>query len=185
MRCVPGSGVWISRPGPRSSGFGFLTSGSDFKDPGSGIWDLGSGIRLWGFMVRVSCSGQHERFRSRVSWVSCVLRPGRLAPASWRSAVRAGRLPATAPARSRPRLSMRKVDIRLPGKGDSNSHGARPVHQIISMTKWIRTCRLSLHNFLCPRLRQDGDFRFFVFWSKKAPSDRPSGVTSLPVSVFI
>ena len=22
----------------------------------------------------------------------------------------------------------RKVDVRLPGKGDSNSHGARPVH---------------------------------------------------------
>ena len=24
----------------------------------------------------------------------------------------------------------RKVDIRLPGRGNSNSHGARPVHQI-------------------------------------------------------
>ena len=32
----------------------------------------------------------------------------------------------------------RKVDIRLPGKGHPNSHGARPVHQIISMIKWIR-----------------------------------------------
>ena len=31
------------------------------------------------------------------------------------------------PARSR------KVDIMLPGKEDSNSHGARPVHQIISI----------------------------------------------------
>ena len=182
---VPESGFRAQGPGLRVLGFSLRDLISGIRDPGSGIRDLGSGIRLWGFMLRVSCSGQHERFRSRVSWVSCVLRPGRLAPASWRSAVRAGRLPATAPARSRPRLSMRKVDIRLPGKGDSNSHGARPVHQIISMTKWIRTCRLSLHNFLCPRLRQDGDFRFFVFWSKKAPSDRPSGVTSLPVSVFI
>ena len=27
----------------------------------------------------------------------------------------------------------RKVDIRLPGKGNSNSHGARPVHLIIKM----------------------------------------------------
>ena len=27
------------------------------------------------------------------------------------------------------------VDIRLPGKGNSNSHGARPVHQIISLIK--------------------------------------------------
>ena len=29
----------------------------------------------------------------------------------------------------------RKVDIRLPGKGNSNSHGARPVHLIFSMKK--------------------------------------------------
>ena len=42
----------------------------------------------------------------------------------------------------------RKVDIRLPGKGDSISHGARPVHQIISMIKWIRTSRLSIKNSL-------------------------------------
>ena len=40
----------------------------------------------------------------------------------------------------------RKVDVRPPGKGDSNSHGARPVHLIISMTKWIRTGRLSTKN---------------------------------------
>ena len=37
-----------------------------------------------------------------------------------------------------------KVDVRLPGKGNSNSHGARPVHQIVSMMKWIRTSRLSI-----------------------------------------
>ena len=36
----------------------------------------------------------------------------------------------------------RKVDVRLPGTGDSNSHGARPVHLIITMIKWIRTSRL-------------------------------------------
>jgi len=42
----------------------------------------------------------------------------------------------------------RKVDIRLPGKGDSNSHGARPVHLIIAMIKWIRTSRLSIKNSL-------------------------------------
>ena len=39
----------------------------------------------------------------------------------------------------------RKVDIRLPGKGDSNSHGARPVHQ---KHRWIRTSRLSIKNSL-------------------------------------
>ena len=38
----------------------------------------------------------------------------------------------------------RKVDIRLSGKVNSNSHGARPVHQSISMIKWIRTSRLSM-----------------------------------------
>ena len=42
----------------------------------------------------------------------------------------------------------RKVDVRLPGKGDSNSHGARPVHLIITMIKWIRTSRLSIKNSL-------------------------------------
>jgi len=44
------------------------------------------------------------------------------------------------------RLDLRKVDIRLSGKGNSNSHGARPVHQIISMIKWVRTSRLSIKN---------------------------------------
>ena len=34
-----------------------------------------------------------------------------------------------------------KVDVRLSGEGDSNSHGARPVRQII---EWIRTSRLSI-----------------------------------------
>jgi len=36
---------------------------------------------------------------------------------------------------------IRKVEVRLPGKGKSNSHGARPVHPIITMIKWIRTSR--------------------------------------------
>jgi len=42
----------------------------------------------------------------------------------------------------------RKVDVRLPGKNNSNSHGARPVHLVISMIKWIRTSRLSIKNSL-------------------------------------
>ena len=33
-----------------------------------------------------------------------------------------------------------------PGKRNSNSHGVRPVHQIIPMMKWIRTSRLSRQN---------------------------------------
>ena len=46
------------------------------------------------------------------------------------------------------RKSTRKVDIRLPGKGNSNSQGERPVHQIISKITWIRTSRLSIKNSL-------------------------------------
>jgi len=41
-------------------------------------------------------------------------------------------------------VESRKVAIRLPGKGNSNSHGARPVHLIIT----IRASRLSMKNSL-------------------------------------
>jgi len=34
------------------------------------------------------------------------------------------------------------------GKDNLNSHGARPVHLIITMIKWIRTSRLSVKNSL-------------------------------------
>ena len=34
--------------------------------------------------------------------------------------------------------------MRLTGKGNSNSHGARPVHPIITMITWCRTSRLSI-----------------------------------------
>jgi len=43
----------------------------------------------------------------------------------------------------RPKAVTRKVDIRLPGKGNSNSHGARSAHLIITTIKWFRTSRLS------------------------------------------
>jgi len=36
----------------------------------------------------------------------------------------------------------------LPGKGNSHSHGARPVHLIITVIQWIRTSRLALKNSL-------------------------------------
>jgi len=45
-------------------------------------------------------------------------------------------------------LRFRKVDVRLPGKGGSNPHGARPVHLITTMIKWTRTSRLSIKNSL-------------------------------------
>ena len=44
--------------------------------------------------------------------------------------------------------STRKADVRLPRKENSNFHGAKPVHQTISMIKWIRNSRLSITNSL-------------------------------------
>jgi len=43
-------------------------------------------------------------------------------------------------------LRLQALDVRLPGKGNSNSHDARPVHLIITMITWIRTSRLSKKN---------------------------------------
>jgi len=48
-------------------------------------------------------------------------------------------------------FDVRKVDVRLPRKGNSTSHGAMPVHLIITMIKWIRTSRLSIKNSLSLR----------------------------------
>ena len=42
----------------------------------------------------------------------------------------------------------REVDVRLPGKGNSKSHGARPVHLIIKMIKLVRASTLSINNYL-------------------------------------
>ena len=53
----------------------------------------------------------------------------------------------------------RKVDIRLHGKGDSNSHGARPVHQ---KHRWTRTIRLSIKNSLSVHLQEGGCGMSFV-----------------------
>jgi hypothetical protein len=41
-----------------------------------------------------------------------------------------------------------KADVRLPGNGNSNYHGARPVHLIITMIKCIRNSRLYVSNSL-------------------------------------
>ena len=58
---------------------------------------------------------------------------------------------------------LRKVDIRLPGKRNPNSHSARPVHQIISMMKWIRTSGLAVKNSL-------SSFLGFGVWGLGYPS---------------
>jgi hypothetical protein len=49
-----------------------------------------------------------------------------------------------------------KVDIRLPGKGNSTSQGARPVEQNISIIKWIRTSRLSMKKSLSVVTHNEG-----------------------------
>ena len=51
----------------------------------------------------------------------------------------------------------RKVDVRLPGKGNSNSH------LIITMMKWIRTSRLSIKNSLSLRPRFHFHFPRYLF----------------------
>jgi hypothetical protein len=48
----------------------------------------------------------------------------------------------------------RRVCLRLPEKGNSKCHGARPVHLIITMMKWIRTSRLSIKNSLLRPLHE-------------------------------
>ena len=75
-----------------------------------------------------------------------------------------------------------KVYVRLPGKGNSNPHGARIVHQIISMIEWIRTSRLSIKNSLSRKvwgvpelsceLRPDTRLRRMLCGKKSSRSSR-------------
>jgi hypothetical protein len=52
------------------------------------------------------------------------------------------------PAIMMPKMVMRKVVVRLPGKEESNSHEPRPVHLIITTMKWIQTSRLPIKKSL-------------------------------------
>jgi len=62
----------------------------------------------------------------------------------------------------------RKVDVRLPGKGNSNPHSARPVHLIITMMKWIRTntlsTKISLSLYPEPNPKPARSVSRFVLW---------------------
>ena len=51
----------------------------------------------------------------------------------------------------------RKVDVRLPRTGNSNSHGERPVHIIITMISWIRTSKLPIKNSLSVQVARSVD----------------------------
>ena len=44
----------------------------------------------------------------------------------------------------------RKVDVRLPGRGNSNSFGERPVHLIITLMQWTRTSKVPIKKSVSP-----------------------------------
>jgi len=52
----------------------------------------------------------------------------------------------------------RTVDVKLPGKGNSNSHGARPVRLIIKMIKWSRLAQRTLSLYKIGRVLGQGSF---------------------------
>jgi hypothetical protein len=49
-----------------------------------------------------------------------------------------------------------KVDVRLPGEGNSHSHGAGPVYYNMEMMWWIWTSMLSIQNCLSLSLHAGG-----------------------------
>ena len=71
----------------------------------------------------------------------------------------------------------RKVDVRLTGNGNSNSHGARPVHLIITMIKWTRTSRLLIKNSLSLYTEDVSSDRAFHQQTLKLVKSRTEGET--------
>ena len=71
---------------------------------------------------------------------------------------------------------LRQVDVRLPGKGNSNSHGARPVHQIMSTIKWIGTSKLSIKESLPPL--QGAHAQLAAFFAEDAAKFKPEELYS-------
>ena len=54
-------------------------------------------------------------------------------------------------------IPTKKVYVRLPGKGNSKSLGARPHNLIIMMIRLIHTSELSIKNSLSPHHPSSGD----------------------------
>jgi len=83
------------------------------------------------------------------------------------------------PARSRAAVSR--------SKGDSNSHGARPVHLIITMIKWIRTSRLSTKNSLSlpERPEKHGRVRREVELHRQPEFELPCAIHRQPGLLFL
>ena len=138
-----------------------MVSSSGFRVPGFGLWDSGFGFRVFG---AGTCSAQRSKNLARgLSSTAVGCFSGSLLTSRFATWVRTGdfRLEGTGISLNvDPGLvdhlyvahvihlyvdRARKVDIRLPGKGNSNSHGARTVHQ---KHRWIRTSRLSIKNSL-------------------------------------
>ena len=74
------------------------------------------------------------------------------------------------------REAVRKVDVRLPGKGNSNSHVARPVHQIIAIIRWFWTSRLSIKDSLSLRSFQNVREAEAASWETLCASECITGV---------
>ena len=79
-----------------------------------------------------------------------------------------------------------KVDVRLPGKENSNSHGARPIHLIITMIKWIRTSRSSkkLSLYLHPANQAQTLQRRLSAFARVSPSMAARDTCTQPTSYF-
>jgi hypothetical protein len=80
----------------------YVGSGIGFWVSGFGFWASGSGLRVSGFGFRFEFQGFGEQRQSGLGMKGV--------------------------SGSTSRTVSRKVDVRLPGKGNSNSHGARPVY---------------------------------------------------------
>ena len=154
-----GSGVWGLGFGVW--GLGFEVWGLGFGVGGLGVWGWGLWAGDCGFWVWGLRSGGWVLGVSVPCSLFCVLGVGRRVPGSvfrvrdfefrisgvgrLRQALSPEPLPSALPPSPLPLT--RKIDIRLTGKGNSNSHGARPVYLIIRMIEWFRTSTLSIKNF--------------------------------------
>ena len=112
---VEGSGARVQGSGFRVQGLGFRVQGSGFRVQGSGPRAQDSGFRVQGvgFTVKLRVEplsteyGTYETVKARFCWAKFVHIDCKLLSL---------------------RSKTRKVDIRLSGKGNSNSHAAGPVY---------------------------------------------------------
>ena len=81
------------------------------------------------------------------------------------------------------RRNLGKRDVRLPGKGNSKSHGARPVHLIITKMKWIRTSRLSIKSSLYVFCQSRPLYIFLV--NNSLYRTLNVAITEIPLYIFI